>query len=162
VSHVTTENEIVLTAEGLKRIEQELEHLRTVHRREIAERIKESKQFGDLSENSEYEDAKNEQAFVEGRILELKRILHNALVIEAGDVKTDHVGIGSKVKVRDLDTKDEWVYTIVGSIEADPGEDRISNESPVGEALMDKKVGDVLTIETPDGEMHVKIVKISK
>jgi len=159
---VTTENEIVLTAEGLKRIEQELEHLRTVHRREIAERIKESKQFGDLSENSEYEDAKNEQAFVEGRILELKRILHNALVIEAGDVKTDHVGIGSKVKVRDLDTKDEWVYTIVGSIEADPGEDRISNESPVGEALMDKKVGDVLTIETPDGEMHVKIVKISK
>ncbi len=159
---MTTENEIVLTAEGLKRIEQELEHLRTVHRREIAERIKESKQFGDLSENSEYEDAKNEQAFVEGRILELKRILHNALVIEAGDVKTDHVGIGSKVKVRDLDTKDEWVYTIVGSIEADPGEDRISNESPVGEALMDKKVGDVLTIETPDGEMHVKIVKISK
>lgn len=159
---MTTENEIVLTGEGFNRIEQELEHLRTVHRREIAERIKESKQFGELSENSEYEDAKNEQAFVEGRILELKRVLHNALVIDDGDVSTDRVGIGSKVKVRDLDTKDEWVYTIVGSIEADPTEDRISNESPVGEALMDKKAGERVSVETPAGEMHLKIVKISK
>lgn len=159
---MTTENEIVLTAEGFNRIEQELEHLRTVHRREIAERIKESKQFGELSENSEYEDAKNEQAFVEGRILELKRVLHNALVIDEGDVTTDRVGIGSKVKVRDLDTNDQWVCTIVGSIEADPTEDRISNESPVGEALMEKKVGDRLSVETPAGEMHLKIVKITK
>ena len=159
---MTTENEIVLTAEGFNRIEQELEHLRTVHRREIAERIKESKQFGELSENSEYEDAKNEQAFVEGRILELKRVLHNALVIDEGDITTDRVGIGSKVKVRDLDTNDQWVYTIVGSIEADPTEERISNESPVGEALMEKKVGDRLTVETPSGEMHLKIVKITK
>ncbi len=159
---MTTENEIVLTSEGFKRIEQELELLRTVHRKEVAERIKESKDFGELSENSEYEDAKNQQAFVEGRILELKRILHNALVIEEDEVKTDSVGIGSKVKVRDLDTKDEWVYTIVGSIEADPAEDRISNESPVGEALIDKKVGDKLSVETPAGEMHLKIVKITK
>lgn len=159
---MTTENEIVLTAEGLKRIEQELERLRTVDRKEVAERIRESKDFGELSENSEYEDAKNQQAFVEGRILELKRVLHNALVIDADEVKTDSVGIGSKVKVRDLDTKDEWVYTIVGSIEADPAEDRISNESPVGEALMDRKVGEKLTIETPAGQMHLKIVKITK
>ncbi len=159
---MTTENEIVLTSEGFKKIEQELELLRTVHRKEVAERIKESKDFGELSENSEYEDAKNQQAFVEGRILELKRILHNALVIDEEEVKTDSVGIGSKVKVRDLDTKDEWIYTIVGSIEADPAEDRISNESPVGEALMDKKVGDKLSVETPAGEMHLKIVKITK
>lgn len=159
---MTTENEIVLTSEGFKRIEQELELLRTVHRKEVAERIKESKDFGELSENSEYEDAKNQQAFVEGRILELKRILHNALVIDEEEVRTDSVGIGSKVKVRDLDTKDEWIYTIVGSIEADPAEDRISNESPVGEALMDKKVGDKLSVETPAGEMHLKIVKITK
>ncbi len=159
---MTTENEIVLTAEGLKRIEQELERLRTVDRKEVAERIRESKDFGELSENSEYEDAKNQQAFVEGRILELKRVLHNALVIDADEVKTDSVGIGSKVKVRDLDTKDEWVYTIVGSIEADPAEDRISNESPVGETLMDRKVGEKLTIETPAGQMHLKIVKITK
>jgi transcription elongation factor GreA len=159
---MTTENEIVVTAEGLKRIEQELERLRTIDRKEVAERIRESKDFGELSENSEYEDAKNQQAFVEGRILELKRVLHNALVIEENEVRTDSVGIGSKVKVRDMDTKDEWVYTIVGSIEADPAEDKISNESPVGEALIDKKVGDKLSVETPAGEMHLKIVKITK
>lgn len=159
---MTTENEIVLTAEGRKKIEQELERLRTVDRKEVAERIRESKDFGELSENSEYEDAKNQQAFVEGRILELKRVLHNALVIEDDEVTTDVVGIGSKVKVRDMDTKDEWVYTIVGSIEADPAEDRISNESPVGEALMDKKAGDRLSVDTPAGEMHLKIVKITK
>ncbi|MBP6963404.1 MAG: transcription elongation factor GreA [Armatimonadetes bacterium] len=159
---MTTENEIVLTAEGFKKIEQELERLRTVQRKEVAERIRESKDFGELSENSEYEDAKNEQAFVEGRIMELKRILHNALVIEKRDVKTNRVSIGSKVTVRDMDTKDEWVYTIVGSIEADPAEDRISNESPVGEALMEQKVGDLVTVEAPAGEMHLKIVKIAK
>ena len=159
---MTTENEIVLTADGFKKIEQELERLRTVQRKEVAERIRESKDFGELSENSEYEDAKNEQAFVEGRIMELKRILHNALVIEKRDVKTNRVSIGSKVTVRDMDTKDEWVYTIVGSIEADPAEDRISNESPVGEALMEQKVGDLVTVEAPAGEMHLKIVKIAK
>ena len=159
---MTTENEIVLTAEGFKKIEQELERLRTVQRKEVAERIRESKDFGELSENSEYEDAKNEQAFVEGRIMELKRILHNALVVEKRDVKTNRVSIGSKVTVRDMDTKDEWVYTIVGSIEADPAEDRISNESPVGEALMEQKVGALVTVEAPAGEMHLEIVKIAK
>ncbi len=159
---MTTDNDFVITAEGFNRIEQELEHLRTVHRREIAERIRESKQFGELSENSEYEDAKNEQAFVEGRIIELKRVLQNVQILQDEDITTDVVGIGSKVKVRDLDTKDQWVYTIVGSIEADPAEDRISNESPVGEALMERKVGDTLSVETPAGEMHLKIVKITK
>lgn len=156
------ENEIVLTADGLKKIEQELEHLRTVHRREVADRIRDSKQFGEFSENSEYEDAKTEQAFVEGRILELKRILLSAHVIEDDEIQTDEVGIGSKVRVRDMESKDEWVYTIVGSVEADPGENKISNESPVGQALMHKKVGDVVDVQVPAGTAKYKIVKISK
>jgi len=159
---VTAEKEIVITKEGLKKIEEELEHLRTVHRKAVAERIRESKQFGELTENSEYEEAKNEQAFVEGRILELKRILQNAHVIESDEVHTDQVGVGSKVTVRDLDTKDEWVYTIVGSVEADPGEDRISDESPVGQALMGHKVGDIVTVEVPAGAARYQIINIGK
>jgi len=156
------EKEIVLTPSGLKRIEQELEHLRTVHRREVADRIRDSKQFGELSENSEYEDAKTEQAFVEGRILELKRVLQNAHVIEEDEIHTDVVGVGSRVTVRDTETDDEWEYTIVGSVEADPSESRISNESPVGEALMDKKVGDIVDVQTPAGAARYEIVKIGK
>lgn len=159
---MTVEKEMLVTAEGFKRIEQELEHLRTVHRREVAERIRDSKEFGELAENSEYEDAKTQQAFVEGRIIELKRILQNTSVVEKKDIRTDVVGIGSKVKVRDLDTKDEWEYTMVGSVEADPSEDRISNESPVGEALMNKKVGDVVNATTPAGAAKYKIVGIRK
>lgn len=156
------EKEIILTRSGFEKIEQELEHLRTVHRKEVADRIRESKQFGELSENSEYEDAKNEQAFVEGRILDLKRILQNAHVVEDDEVQTDVVGIGSKVVVHEVGTKGNWELTIVGSIEADPSEDRISNESPVGEALMGKRVGDVVEVQTPSGKAKYRIVKISK
>ena len=156
------EKEIILTSDGLKRIEEELEHLRTVHRREVADRIRESKQFGEFSENSEYEDAKTEQAFVEGRIMELKLILQNARIIERDEIPTKMVGVGSKVKVRDLETEDEWVYTIVGSVEADPSEDRISNESPVGEALLEKKAGEEIDVEVPAGTARYKIMKISK
>lgn len=156
------EKEVVLTRSGLQKIEQELEHLRTVHRREVADRIRDSKQFGELSENSEYEDAKTEQAFVEGRIIELKRILQNAHVIEDDDVHTDVVGVGSRVTVRDMATKDEWEYTIVGSVEADPSEDRISYESPVGEALIDRKVGEIVSVQIPEGTAKYKIVKITK
>jgi transcription elongation factor GreA len=156
------EKELMLTADGRRRIEQELEHLRTVHRKEVAARIRDSKEFGELSENSEYEDAKTEQAFVEGRILELKRILQNAHVIDEHQVKTDVVGVGSKVRVCDLETKDEWEYTIVGSVEADPIQARISNESPVGEALMYKKVGEVIQVEVPAGMASYKIIKIRK
>lgn len=157
-----TEKDIVLTAAGLKRIEQNLEHLRTVHRREVADRIRESKSFGEFTENSEYEDAKTEQAFVEGRILELKHILQNAIMIEDADIPTDVVGVGSKVMVRDLETDDEWEYTIVGSVEADPSEDRISNESPVGESLLDQKVGDVIEVDVPAGIAKYEIIRISK
>lgn len=157
-----TDKEIVLTACGLKKIEQELEQLRTVHRKRVAERIRDSKQFGEFSENAEYEDAKIEQAFVEGRIEDLKRILMHAHVVEADEVQTDLVGIGSIVKVRDLETADEWEYHIVGSVEADPAEDKISNESPVGESLMGCRVGDKIQVEIPAGVARYEIVGIRK
>lgn len=154
--------EILLTADGLKKIECELDHLRTVQRKRIADRIRDAKQFGEFSENSEYEDAKTEQAFVEGRIDELKKILAFARVIEDEHVSTTSVGVGSIVKVRDLETGDEWEYTIVGPVEANPAEDRISNESPVGQALMDKKINDTVEAEIPAGLAHYKIVGIRK
>ena len=156
------EKELVLTATGLQKIKQELEHLRTVHRREVADRIRDSKEYGELSENSEYEEAKNEQAFVEGRIMELKRILQNAYIVGEDEIQTDIVGVGSIVRVRDLETNDEWEYTIVGSVEADPIEDRISNESPVGESLMDKKVGAIVEVEIPEGKAQYEIIAIRK
>jgi transcription elongation factor GreA len=157
-----TDKEIMLTASGLKKIEQELEQLRTVHRKRVADRIRDSKQFGEFSENSEYEDAKIEQAFVEGKIEELKRVLMHAHVIEVDEVLTDQVGVGTIVKVRDLETSDEWEYTIVGSIEANPSEDKISNESPVGEALMDRKIGDRVEVEIPAGVARYEVVGIRK
>lgn len=156
------EKEVILTAQGLKKIEDELDQLRTVHRKRVADRIRESKQFGELSDNSEFEDAKNEQAFVEGRIEELRQILASAKVVESEDVLTDEVGIGSIVEVKDLETGDIWKFTIVGTFEADPSEDRISNESPVGQALMGKRVGDVAVIDIPAGKARYEIVSIGK
>ncbi|MCX6374647.1 MAG: transcription elongation factor GreA, partial [Armatimonadetes bacterium] len=113
-------------------------------------------------ENSEYEDAKVEQAFVEGRILELKHVVQNASIIDEKEIPTDVVGVGSRVTVRDLETNDEWEYTIVGSVEADPSEDRISNESPVGESLIDRSVGDVIEVDIPAGKARYRIIKIGK
>ena len=156
-----TESDIILTAEGLRKIERELEELRTIHRKRVADRIRDSMQFGELSENSEYEDAKTEQAFVEGRIEDLKRILTQARVVETDDIPTDRVGIGSVVRVRDIAFSDEWEFTIVGSIEAN-GEDKISNESPVGDALLGKRVGDVVEVRTPGGSSRDEILDISK
>jgi transcription elongation factor GreA len=156
-----TESDIILTAEGLGKIERELEELRTIHRKRVADRIRDSMQFGELSENSEYEDAKTEQAFVEGRIDDLRRILTQARVVETEDIPTDRVGIGSVVKVRDIAFSDEWEFTIVGSIEAN-GEDKISNESPVGDALQGKRVGDVIEVRTPGGSSRYEILDISK
>lgn len=157
-----TDKELILTAGGLKKIEDELELLKTVHRKRVADRIRDSKQFGEFSENSEYEDAKIEQAFVEGRIEELKSILTHAHVIKDDEVQTDVVGAGSIVKVRDLENSDEWEYTIVGSVEANPAEDKISYESPVGEALMDRRVGDIVEVEIPAGIARYEIVGIRK
>lgn len=156
------EKEIVLTARGLKKIEDELDQLRTVHRRRVADRIRESKQYGELADNSEFEDAKNEQAYVEGRIDELRQILASARVVETEDVATDEVGVGCVVRVRDLESKDEWEWTIVGTYEADPAEDRISNESPVGQALMGRKVGETAIVDIPAGVAKYEIVAISK
>lgn len=157
-----TDKEILLTADGLKKIEMELDELRSVHRKRVAERIRDSKQFGEFSENSEYEDAKTEQAFVEGRIEELKQVLMHASVIDESDVLTDIVGVGSIVKVRDMENQDEWEFSIVGSIEANPAEDKISNESPVGEALMGRRVGETVEVEIPAGLARYEIVSIRK
>src|SRR5436190_2101392 len=159
---MSTDSPIVLTPAGHDRIEKELERLKTVERREVAERIRDSKQFGEYSENAEYEDAKIEQAFVEGRITELRRILQIARVIEPDEIPTDVIGIGSIVTVKDMKHKDEWEFTLVSPFESDPDQDRISDESPIGNALLGKKVGDVVDVSIPDGHIKYKILGIRK
>ena len=154
------EKETILTPEGLRRLEDELEHLKTVRRKEVAGRIKQSKEFGDLMENSEYEDAKNEQAFVEGRILQLEVMLRNARVIDNHAVPPDRVAVGSTVRVKDLSAGDEITYMIVGSPEADPDQDKINNESPVGRALLGKRKGDTVEVTVPAGKMRYSILHI--
>jgi transcription elongation factor GreA len=157
-----TEKQLILTRAGLKRIEAELEKLTTVRRHEVADQIRDAKGFGALEENAEYEAAKNEQAFVEGRILELKNILNAARIVEDSEAPTDTVGIGSVVTVKDLDSQEQWDYILVGSVEADPDEDRISNESPIGEALMGHKVGDVVEFKIPVGVARYEIMAIRR
>jgi transcription elongation factor GreA len=157
-----TEKYLILTLAGFKRIEAELETLTTVRRHEVAEHIRDAKAFGAIEENAEYEAAKNEQAFVEGRILELKNILNAARIIDDSKAPTDEVGIGSVVTVKDLETGEQWDYTIVGSVEADPDQDRISNESPIGEALMEHRVGDVVEIKIPAGVARYEIMAIRR
>ena len=147
------QREVILTVQGLKKIEEELDELRKVGRKRVAERIRDSKQFGELTENSEFEDAKNEQAQVEGRIDELRQILAAAQVVELEDISTDEVGVGSIVGIRDVNSRNQWEWTIVGTFEADPAQDRISNESPVGEALIGKKIGDIVSIDIPAGKV---------
>lgn len=156
------EKEIVLTPEGLKRMEEELHRLRTISRKEVTNRIRDSKQFGELTENAEYEEAKTEQAFVEGRIEELRNVLNHALVLKDEDIQTDHVGIGCTVTLKDLSSGDEFDYQVVGPLEADPLEDKISNESPVGEALMNHRIGDKIHVRVPEGIGTYEIVNISK
>lgn len=156
------EKEIFLTPEGLKKLEEKLEHLRTVRRNEVAERIKEARSFGDISENSEYEDAKNEQAFIEGEIAELEKMLRNAKIIDQGDVDVTVVSVGCTVKVRDLEFGEDEEYTIVGSAEADPSVNKISNQSPVGSSLLGHQIGETVTIQVPAGNIEYKILEISK
>ncbi len=154
--------EVILTPEGLKKLEDELEHLKVVGRKEIAERIKIARGFGDLSENSEYDAAKDAQASMEERISKIEEMLKNVRVVAADDVATDAVGILSKVKVLDVEFDEEEIYTIVGSTEADPDSNKISDESPIGVALLGKKVGDIALAETPGGAIELKILEISK
>ncbi len=145
------EKEVILTPEGLAKLEQELELLKGVKRREVAERIKQAREFGDISENSEYEDAKNEQAFIEGRIITLEKMLRNAKVVKP-----------VKVKLKDLENGDELEYCLVGSAEADPMNNRISFESPVGEAICGKEEGDVVEVVVPAGKLKYKILSITQ
>lgn len=154
--------EVLLTYEGLKSLEEELELLKGSKRREVAEKIRQALSFGDISENNEYDEAKNEQAAIEIRIIKLEQKLKNAKIIDEDEVKTDVVSIGCKVKIRDLDTKEENEYTIVGSTEADPAKAKISNESPVGSALMGAKTGDTVTVNVPAGQLRLKVLGIDK
>jgi transcription elongation factor GreA len=151
--------DVILTQEGLASLKAELDHLSTTRRREVAGRIKEAREFGDISENAEYDDAKNEQAMLEARIATLEDKLRSATVVDASDLGTDVVRVGSIVHVKDEAGKSNK-YTIVGSAEAKPAEARLSNESPVGKALLGKKRGEEVKITTPRGERQLKITKI--
>lgn len=157
-----TEKEVILTQEGLKRLEEELENLKSVRRREVAERIKIAIGYGDLSENSEYDDAKNEQAFIEGRIITLEKMLRNARIINDNEVDTNTVSIGSVVTLQDLEYGDTLEYNIVGTAESDPLQNKISNESPVGKAILGKKKGDIVDVTVPEGVIQYKILDIKK
>lgn len=150
---------VFLTAEGLEKIRQELEFLITVKRPEVAEAIHSAKEEGDISENSAYDAAKEQQAFVEGKIMQLEQMLKNAAIIES-QVATGVVRLGSYVKVVERGTKDEEQYQIVGSAEADPAKGRISNESPVGKQLMGKKKGDQVLVKTPAGERQLRLIDV--
>lgn len=152
----------LFTLEGMKKMEDELEFLKTIKREEIAERIRVARSFGDLSENAEYDAAKNEQAFVEGRIMELETTLRSAQVVSEEDVPADLVTVGSKVKLHDEVNNRDVVYSLVGSSEADPLAMKVSNESPIGMALFGKHLGDSVKITVPAGVFDYKIVEVSR
>lgn len=151
-----------MTAEGKKKLELELEDLKLVKRPEIVERIKIARSYGDLSENSEYDSAKDEQAFVEGRIATLEKMLRFSEIIDDNNISSDEVSLGRTITFIELPDGEEESYTIVGGAEASPLEGKISNESPIARALIGKKLNDEVTIDTPGGEMIVKIIKIEK
>lgn len=152
----------IMTYEGVKKLEEELEYLKTVKRKEITEKIKVALGYGDLSENSEYDEAKNDQAFTEGRIIQLENMLKNAVVVDENEIPKDKVSVGSIVKVMDYEFDEEVEYTIVGSAEADPMNFKISNESPVGSALLGKKVGDVVEVTVPSGVSKFEVLEIRR
>ena len=152
----------IMTYEGVKKLEEELEYLKTVKRKEITEEIKVALGYGDLSENSEYDEAKNDQAFTEGRIIQLENMLKNAVVVDESEIPKDKVSVGSIVKVMDYEFDEEVEYTIVGSAEADPMNFKISNESPVGSALIGKKVGDVVEVTVPSGVSKFEVLEIRR
>ncbi|HEY49833.1 MAG TPA: transcription elongation factor GreA [Dehalococcoidia bacterium] len=153
------QKEVFLTPEGLEKLKAELEHLRSVRRQQVAEQIHRAKELGGTVDNAEYDDAKNEQAFVEGRILTLEKMIKNAILIEEEKSPSKWVKLGSKVTVRNQDGEEEH-YTIVGSAEASPSDGRISNESPVGSALMGKRVGDAVEAQVPAGTLKLEVILI--
>ena len=152
----------ILTYEGLKKYEEELQDLKVVKRREVAEKIKEAREQGDLSENAEYDAAKDEQRDIEARIEELEKILKNAEVVDEDEVDLEVINIGCRVKILDVEYNDELEYKIVGSTEANSLKGKISNESPVGKALIGKKVGEVITVETQAGSFQYKVLEIQR
>ena len=152
--------EVILTREGYDKLKQEIEYLSTEKRREVAERIRVAREFGDIAENSEYDDAKNEQAMLEHRIATLEERLSAARVVEAGEASADVVSIGSHVRLQDIDAKETVEYHIVGSAEANPAEHRLSNESPVGKAIMGRKKGEIVEVAAPRGSLKFKILAI--
>ncbi len=154
--------QIIVTEEGLKKLQEELEYLKTTKRKEVVEAIRVALSFGDLSENSEYDEAKNEQAKTEARINELEESLKHVKVISDSEVTTDTVNVGNRVKVYDEEFEEEVEYILVGSTEADPLENKISDQSPIGTALIGQKVGATVEVHTPGGVIQLKILEISK
>jgi transcription elongation factor GreA len=153
---------VMITAEGLKQLEEELQYLKGQKRREVAEKIKVARSYGDLSENSEYDDAKNEQAILEARIVTIEATLKNAVLIDEEGISNEHVHVGSSVRLLNLRTDSEVTYKIVGSNEANPSEGKISDESPVGAALIGHSVGDAVEVEVPVGVIGFKVLEIFK
>ena len=153
---------VILTTEGHQKLEQELEQLKTVRRKEVSEKIKVALSFGDLSENSEYDEAKNEQAMVEARIAEVEQMLKNASVLDESGITTDTIGVGSVIKIKHLKLGKEDTYKIVGSTQAAPLQKKISDESPVGKAMLGHHVGDIVDVEAPAGIIQYEVLEIGK
>ena len=154
--------QIIVSHEGLKKLQQELEHLKTVKRKEVAQAIQKARAYGDLSENSEYDEAKNEQAEIEGKIANLEATLENAIVLDDAELGTDKVNVGNKVSVHNIDTDEDAEYKIVSTAEADPIMGLISDDSPLGKALIGQRKGDSINVETPMGVVKYTITDISK
>lgn len=157
-----SEKEVLVSREGLKKMEQDLENLKTVRRQEVAARIKQAIEFGDISENSEYDDAKNEQAFIEGSIIDLEKKLRNAKIIDDISLDVAIISVGSTVKIRNTKDNKEYTYQIVGSVDANPSAGKISNESPVGAALLAHQAGDIVDVNVPAGVISFEILEIGK
>lgn len=154
------EKKIILTSEGLRKLEEELENLKVVRRAEVAVKIKEARAQGDLSENAEYDAAKDEQAEIESRIVVIEKMLRNVEVIEESDLNQNRINLGNKIKLYDVEFEEEVTYTLVGSAEADPQQGRISNESPLGIALIGHEVGDEIDVDAPDGIIKFRVLEI--
>lgn len=153
---------IRMSAEGLKDLEKQLEYLKNVRRAEVAQKLKEARSFGDLSENAEYDEAKNEQAILEAEIVDVEMKINNAEVVSDSDLSTDEIGVGSYVKLKDLELDEVMELQIVGSTEADPENNKISEDAPIGIAALKKKVGDILEVEAPIGVIRMEVLEISK
>lgn len=159
---VVNSEQLIMSKESIQRLEEELEDLRTVKRPEVSARIAAARAYGDISENSEYDEAKNEQAFIEGRILTLENMLRKAIVLDEGDLNTETVSVGSTVDVHNVERNMDATYVMVSSTEADPLKGRISNESPIGRALLGQNLGQTVTVNVPAGVMHLKITAIKR